>query len=524
MKKNLPKSFLTCLLSLFSAMAFAQPGALDPSFSNDGKVWYDFGFQDNITDVAQQPGDDKILAVGTAITPAFSGKLLVLRMLADGSLDPSFGNNGSFILQSFNESYAYSVKPMADGSIWVAGTAANDQFVFSVLLLKLNANGTPDVGFGTNGVMTYDLGPADDFCYDMEIDASGRLLLAGKSLNESFQNEPCIVRINADGSIDTQFGLDGVARFAVMNEDNNFYRIALDAQGRIVVAGHYALPITPDGQTNLDMLVARYTAAGVLDASFGNGGYHIVPISQQYTESAFALDVDASSNVYVGGYTTLLDFSFDAILLKYDASGLADSQFGNAGIFRFDENVQDVFYDLKVGSDNKLYACGTTGGFFFDDRDFLFVRLNLDGSADNTWGENGQFVTTTIDTSFDEANALCFQSDGRAVLGGKGSNGTNNDAAFVRYFLSDETGITPSAIPGLSCSPNPVVPGQSLTIHGNNLSSIQGIQLLDLQGRLIWEGQSLAMSFTMPSTPPGTYLLRVITPNAVQTQKLVVQR
>ncbi|HRI40232.1 MAG TPA: hypothetical protein PLW54_00990, partial [Bacteroidia bacterium] len=86
----------------------AQPaGTLDPSFGNAGRYVQDFGFQDNLTHIAVQPADQKVVTVGTALTPAFAGQLLVIRLLTDGTPDSTFNGTGVLTVPDSTESYAY---------------------------------------------------------------------------------------------------------------------------------------------------------------------------------------------------------------------------------------------------------------------------------------------------------------------------------------------------------------------------------------------------------------------------------
>ncbi|HMT30132.1 MAG TPA: hypothetical protein PKD91_12715, partial [Bacteroidia bacterium] len=150
MKKSL--TFFSIIFLFYNTSVYSQnAGSLDTSFNSTGIFTHDYGFQDNITDVKIQPADQKILISGTAINTAFSGKLLVARVLPGGGFDPSFNGTGSLIIPDFNESYAYESVIKNDGKILVAGAAADPQFQFSMLVIRLNEDGTIDSTFGTNG-------------------------------------------------------------------------------------------------------------------------------------------------------------------------------------------------------------------------------------------------------------------------------------------------------------------------------------------------------------------------------------
>ena len=134
MKKSY--SFALGLIFAFAINTSAQiPGMVDSSFNGNGKVIYDFGFHENLTDVKVQPFDQKVVTVGTALTPSFSGKLLAIRLLPNGAFDTTFNDSGIVIIPNFNESYAYETIIKDDGKILIAGTAADPNFIFSTLVL-----------------------------------------------------------------------------------------------------------------------------------------------------------------------------------------------------------------------------------------------------------------------------------------------------------------------------------------------------------------------------------------------------
>jgi uncharacterized delta-60 repeat protein len=115
------KIFLLALCTVFYTINFAQTaGTLDSTFNGTGIYTHDFGFQDNLNDVTMQP-DQKVICTGVKLTPAFSGELMVLRLNADGTPDSSFAANGVYSLLVGNETYGYESYVQPDGKILVAG-------------------------------------------------------------------------------------------------------------------------------------------------------------------------------------------------------------------------------------------------------------------------------------------------------------------------------------------------------------------------------------------------------------------
>jgi uncharacterized delta-60 repeat protein len=232
--------------------------------------------------------------------------------------------------------------------------------------------------------------------------------------------------------------------------------------------------------------------------------------------------------IVVGGYTTLQDFSFDAVLLRYNQSGIIDSTFGTNGIVKFNNGVQDVAYDIEIQEDQKILIAGTSGGFFFDDRDFLLARFNADGTTDAGFGSNG-FILTTIDTSFDEANAMTVQQDGKIILAGKGRTEIQNDIAVVRYTTQSTAGIVETTKQrSITVYPNPVSTKGRIELKFD--SGFKGeilAELFTLEGRSISVFNLGIMEFTKNHTSiplsgellPGVYFLKLSSEN--QTPAIV---
>lgn len=529
---NLPirSSLLPAFLGLFALQqpqaASAQAGSLDPAFATAGKYVQDFGFQDNLTKVRIQPADQKIVAVGTALTPAFAGKLLVVRLNADGTPDNTFNGSGSLVITAFNESYAYDLFFPADGKIVVVGARADANFQFSMLALRLNADGSLDNTFGTGGFSEPEISTADDFAYAVAPLANGKMLLAGTALDDQFRNQPVVVRLNEDGSVDDSFGTNGVAGLSVDQTDNKFWNVGIQSDGSIIASGHLDQGLTGTGQFNQDVLVARFTAEGTLDATFGNSGTVVRPISAEYVESAFAMAIGTDDAIYLGGYTTQLDFSFDGFVMKLDGGGTADASFGTSGLVIFDNAVQDVFTGLALQPDGKLLACGTSGGFFFDPRDQLVSRFNTAGVLDTAFDTDGYCLNNVVG-NFDEANALTLQADGKIVVAGKANTGSNNDATVFRHLNDINTMVRDEVSPSQPMLfPNPASAGSTLLLSVDG--TVRRIRLFDAKGaEVTFDQRTLAgpwSSLQLPSTlVAGTYALQVTTDRGTTTTRIVVQ-
>lgn len=510
------KHILTFTAMLYiSTLAIAQNILLDNSFNSSGKFAHDFGFQDNLTDVKLQ-SDGKIISVGTALSASFSGKLLVIRQNANGTFDSTFNGTGVVVLEDFNESYAYESFVKSDGSIVIGGTRADGNFQFATLALRLKTDGTRDSTFGTNGIAEIELSTGDDFAYAMTELPNHKILLTGTAIDTGFRNAPVLVRLTEQGSIDSTFGVNGVAAITAIDIDNKLHSIAIQPDGKIVVSGHYGRPLTLSGQFNFDVLVARFTPNGLPDTTFGTNGMVTTKIfndTVDYVESVYGMQLTGDGSILVAGYTTREDFGFDVLMIKYDSTGTLSSSFGNNGVVMWDKGAQDVATDMELDADGKILLCGTSGGFFFDDRDVLLMRYNMDGTPDSTFDSDGYLITDFTVTP-DEANGMALQNDGRIVLAGKTNNGNNNDVAVLRYTFSSPTSIDFLSAPKLMVYPNPARAVEHLQVLFDAQPVKCAAQLYNLLGEIVWE-ETLSVtdrkaSIVLPNEiSKGMYLLKV---------------
>lgn len=512
-------SFLT-----FSTITFSQGvGDLDPSFANAGKYTEDFGFHDNLTDV-KELANGKILTVGTAINSAFSGQLLIKRLNADGSSDNTFSDDGTVIINDYTESYAYECFELADGKILVAGSTANQNYQFSLAVFKLDVDGSFDTSFGVNGHAVFSLVSGDTQAYDMAVDADGKIVVAGNTAVPGEFGAPIICRLNADGTMDTSFGSNGVVTITPANDDNIFRNVAIDSQGRILAAGHWGQGITGDGQINNDAVVVRVLADGTMDSSFGTDGKLVFSVNN-YIDDLFSMDLSASDEIYVCGYTMLDDASFNGLIAKIDENGSLVNGFDGDGIVEFNAGPQDVFADIKL-FENQLYVAGSSGGFLFENRDFLLARYDVDGAIDESFGTSGATITT-IFNSFDDANGMAIQSDEKILVAGKGNNSasSNNDAAIIRYFNNANVGVNEMHASSLQVFPSLLNSGDVLKAQWKN-ESFDTCVVLNSFGQCVAQmniaSQKGTIEMTTQGWAAGMYHLMLLEKGSVVTSQKVI--
>ena len=235
-------------------------GTRDNGFGLTGTQTLEYGGNDGLMDVLVQP-DLKIVTVGQG---GAGNDLVVTRLIATGLPDAAFNGGGSvsFDFGAIESGQAVALQP--DGKILAAGnTSASTQ---AAVVVRLNANGTPDTSFDGDGRLTVP-GPAGNQLRDMLLQPDGKIVLAG-FISSDFAGGGVfrVTRLNADGTPDRAFGTNGAANidfggaaFATA--------AALLANGKIVLAGlSWNQPV-----------VVRLQPGGTLDTTFGTGGRATVP-------------------------------------------------------------------------------------------------------------------------------------------------------------------------------------------------------------------------------------------------------
>jgi Uma2 family endonuclease len=145
----------------------------------------------------------------------------------------------------------------------------------------------------------------------------------------------------------------------------------------------------------------------------------------------------------------------------------------------------------------------------------------LDGSIDNTFGENG-YTLTTIATAFDDANAMALQSDGKIVLAGRGNMGTNNDIAVTRHFNGQNVNVEETLLGGFSIYPNPISGGDLSIVSSSE--RIESCRIFSADGRLVFDQlepqNALTLRLNIDELPSGFYSIII---NDNTTAKLVIR-
>jgi uncharacterized delta-60 repeat protein len=387
-------------------------GDLDITFDGDGKVTTDFGIDhDQARGVAIQ-SDGKIMVAGYSYNGS-NYDFALTRYNANGSLDTTFDGDGK-VTTAVGSSHdeANSVAIQSDGKIVVAGSSVNGGWK-DFALARYNTNGSPDTTFDGDGKVTTSVGSFDDYAYSVAIQSDGKIVIAGVSSGDF-----ALVRYNSNGSLDTTFDFDGKVTTAVGSSYDYANSVTIQSDGKIVVAGS-----SYNGSSH-DFALARYNSNGSLDTIFDGDGKITTAVGSSDDE-AHSVAIQSDGKIVVAGYS-YNGSNMDFAVARYNSNGSLDTTFDGDGKVTTDLASPDDFaYSVAIQSDGKIVAAG------FSNSHFALSRYNSNGSLDTTFDFDGK-VTTDFGGS-DVAYSVAIQSDGKIVVAGE----SKGNFALARYHVSE---------------------------------------------------------------------------------------
>lgn len=397
--------------------------------------------------------DGAVVAVGhTALDPYShdpQGDFLVTRFTPAGVLDRSFGLNGSVVLggpATFDEARAVVVQ--GDGKILVGGDIGD-----AGVVVRLTSTGALDPAF-QGGIVT--IPGVGLIVPTLSLLPDGRIVVATGS---------ALARLNPDGRLDGSFGVNGV----VPRTGSDFVTVeamAIQSDGRIVVAGNISSG-SFGGPTEVGAVV-RYSAAGALDPSFGNGGVVTTDFDTEYMDRGTHFDglaiqpdgrIVVGGNVYIWGFPNLPPVPgsrppvahtgmSDVALVRYLPDGRLDPSFAGSGKvitrvpgqanpdYHFAASAivpeaQSAARSVAIGPGGAILVAGISGQGLARP---VALRYTSGGLLDTTFGRNGAMVLDLGNAS-GWANALALQPDGRLVLAGATLTGWREAPNFTNLLV-----------------------------------------------------------------------------------------
>jgi uncharacterized delta-60 repeat protein len=396
-------------------------GTLDPTFGAGGKVLTDFGGTPDFASAIAVQRDGRIVAAGSSFRDG-SADFAVARYNPDGSLDASFGDSGMVVTDFGGFDLGLAVAVQRDGKIVVAGSSQQPG-TGDLALARYDKDGSLDATFGTGGMVLTDLGGFDQ-ANAIAIQADGKIVVAGYS-NAHGSYDFALIRYDGLGRLDATFGTQGALLVDFDGPNDNAAAIAIQRDGKIVVAG------ASNGGSTVRFALARCDGHGILDPAFGIGGRVLTEFEGFAGASGVA--IQWNGKIVVAG-TTNGASSSDFALARYHKDGTLDLRFGRDGKVVTDVGGDDGATAVAIQRDGRIIASGISiAAPPFGPGDFALTRYRRDGTLDKSFGMDG-IVLTPFGGSGGFAYALRLQRNGKIVVAGVSNAAGSSDFALARYL------------------------------------------------------------------------------------------
>jgi uncharacterized delta-60 repeat protein len=436
----------------FALVRYNANGSLDFSLNGTGKVTTDLNVGvDDIGNALALHGDGRIVVAGQS-----ASDFGLVRYNADGSRDVSFGGGDGIVTTNFGAGVTdigRGVVVQSNGKTTVAGRSRTE-----LAFARYNLDGTPDSSFDADGLMVQNAGnnfiSAFGGYWGMALQPDGKIVAVGEGWREASGIDFTVSRLNADGTFDLSFkGGDGIATTDIFGLFDEARAVSIQPDGKIVAAGS-----AQNATGGSDFAVVRYQADGTLDTSFGGDGIVTTDIRGNRNERAHALAIQPDGKIVVAGQTNnAADGNLDdGVLIRYNPNGTPDAAFGAGGIVITPGSVVNPnsftwlrSHSIALQPDGKIVVAGQAA-FFSVSRDGFVARYNPNGTLDSTFGTippNGtQGGTIRIDfKTSDTLNAVALQADGKVVVAGSADTGTSapsTDFALARLTANGQLDLS----------------------------------------------------------------------------------
>ncbi len=337
-------------------------------------------------------------------------------------------------------------------SLWVASATVAGNMDFAAA--RLNSDGSLDTTFDTDGKVTTAIGAGADVARALALQSDGKIVLTGYSHNGS-NEDVALVRYNADGSLDTSFDGDGKRTLAIGSGYDGANAIAIQPDGKIVVAGEAVVG------ANTDFAVMRFNSNGSLDTTFDTDGIVTTEVSVYDYVKSMVLQSDGKIVLAGYAFTGMNDFA----LARYNTDGSLDTTFdGDGKLLTAIGGATDEAHGVAVQSDGKIVAVGYGT---FASGDTTVVRYNTNGSLDTTFG-----ATSTLNgapTYVENGAAVVLDADVQVFDTELNSSGNYSGATLT---LSRHGGASSQDVFSATGNLSALTQGGSLILSGVTIGTV----------------------------------------------------
>lgn len=330
----------------FSIARYNANGTLDTDFGTDGVTTIQFAGTDDVPAAVSVLPAGQILVAGTAITyvagAPTTSQFAIAELNADGTLDTNFGNGTGEVLFGFSSAATHDVLTAmvvsSNNVIYLGGRSdARSTTGIDFAIIALDPVGTPFGSFGAGGQLLIDFNDGNDTINSLALQRNGDLVAAGSTTADGV-TKIALARVLPTGVLDRRFGTNGQVTTSVNGIFDSATSVAIQSNGEIVIGGLSA--VVTAGNSTTDFVVARYTAGGRPDRSFG-GGVVLTGFSGPSAVTQVMIQPDGrivATGQIAGSLTNIVSNQLEVGLARYTTRGVLDTAFDGSGTAVVDLN------------------------------------------------------------------------------------------------------------------------------------------------------------------------------------------
>ena len=438
---------------------YAQTGKLALNFGNNGVIITDLQQSTDYASAITMDKSGNVLVAGTTEKGYDTGKQVFAAQYNNrGQLQTNFGKNGKILIPVAHQIRVAKIMMQYDGKILIGGTANEKDKSAEFFILRLLADGTPDKTFGINGLakskfaVAYATTKSNYILNDFDLDFYNNIIAVGAN-NSSMLDQTAIIKFTPSGIIDENFLFEGmyVGSFPITNSNNKNVinnsctatKVVALSNGTYLVGGTQYMSNANSAYENFT--VQRILSNGAADTTFNYGKAFSAGFDEASDELSDIM-VNANGNYILVGTTDAGDQDFGCMALNkmgfldYSAFGDVSKKYGITGKTQtgFAKKTNQEAVSSVMLPDGKFVVVGKGGNI---EEEIVIARYLPNGQLDNTFGEEGKTTFTpaglTNDDLFDIYKAVLDYEGNLLIVGWLSSknSATSADIFIVAFTL-----------------------------------------------------------------------------------------
>ncbi len=504
------------LLAFLPHWMFAQlPCAFDNTFNGNGKLVSDGSRL--LEHIVALPNGQSIVVYN----PFGNGHTYLRRLNNDGTIDNTFGTGGKTTIQVANLRTDVKDLMVYNNQIYCCGSTGtgNDTYPFWA---RFSIDGVPDNTFATNGIGT---NPQHYTYNSMKVEpGTGKILIGGMKGT----NEIVVVRIHTSGYTDGNFGNLGEATFKTLvnGEYYETHHLNLDNNNKIILTGKYYVT---QGNTFAKLFVARLNADGTKDNTFDMDGIAVYSSAAGNYDDGRRIFANTANDYYICGASWRAGQDYDYTLTKVKNNASLDNSFDQDGWKFYDiggTSQEEYCFNGAMMQNGNILLTGNQGSG--DTVHFCMLMVKPDGSRDNNFAPNGVFKHIFGVNNNNSSSALALTPDGKILLGGYTRTCANGTCGPLSSGVARYTGgQMATGIPQISANnsthsfyPTLIAKEQWINIEGPSLDARE-LKILDMSGRNVAFSLD-TRRLKLINAWPGVYFVSIANKNNTRPEVIKV--